>query len=96
MQFDLFQTDFKLIKVVTSPSAGICLFTSLARKLFGHGMNSKEMKEASYQLRADVVSYINKNEALFEHEIKGRVLDNFEERKELQEWQSASIDLKKE
>lgn len=81
MKIKLSENDSRVINIVEVPGDGNCLFTSLVHQLFGLEFGTKEMKVTRDQLRADVVDYINKNFELFEHEIKGRILDNIEDKK---------------
>lgn len=69
------------IKIVEAAGDGNCLFTSLAHQLFYHNMKSNAMKKASKKLRADVVAHIEKNMDAFQHELKGRVYEIIENRK---------------
>lgn len=96
MKIKLYGSDFRTVKVLVTPRDGNCLFTSLAHQLFGLKISSKEMKAARNELRANVVKYIQSNYELFEHEIKGRVLDNFEDKDpNCDDW-DVSIDVEKE
>lgn len=73
-------TDAIKIKVVRSPSDGNCLFRSLAHQLYAHGMNTEQLNKECTDLRATVVEHIRQNAKSFEHEIKGRVYDNIDNR----------------
>lgn len=66
---------------------GNCLFRTLAHQIYKENLGTEEQDKSMKKIRADVVSYINNNFTLFEWQLRGIVLDKFD---------NAPVDFEKE
>lgn len=87
------ETDVITIQVVRSHPDGNCLFRSLAHQLYGHGKNTEQLNKECTKLRANVVEYIQQNAKSFDHEIKGRVYENIDNRNIVRSQPDEKIDI---
>lgn len=79
MKFNLGNVS-KEISVLKIAGDGNCLFGSIANQLFNFKLNSSEHEDATSDLRENTVKFIQSNYKDFEIELKGRVLEEGEQK----------------
>lgn len=92
MEFDL---NGKLVKIPLVPilGDGNCMFGTLSHQLFGHKVDSAEHQQSAAELRMSAVQYIEANFEDFINSLKGRVMDEIEERNKNKRSKKPPVDV---